>query len=136
MTVFRHSTKRVTTAAATLGIAAAGVLLTPVAANAAALDGNCQASEVCLYQNQFYGGGMADFVYNDANYADNNFVNSGTGLNDRVSSLKNRDANCDLFLYSAANWSGTMVSFERGEDYFYVSPLINDAASSHKWSCS
>jgi hypothetical protein len=136
MILSRVTKQRAAIVAAAVVMATGSLSLAPGAANAANLDGSCQASEVCLYQNQFYGGGLADFVGNDSDYSNNNFVNSGTGLNDRVSSVKNRDSNCDVRLYPAANYGGSWVLFESGEDYFYVSLLINDKASSHKWDCS
>lgn len=79
--------------AAAFGLLA--IFLTPGPAYAAAPgNGRCDANEVCLFEHERFGGGVADFKCN-SNYCEFRSFTSwtfgnGHRLNDAVSSVKNR----------------------------------------------
>ena len=70
--------KKITSAAALLGLAAGALLAGAPAANAGS---TCPYGRVCLYFNSNFEGARADFQYSDARLGDELFNNGPSGAN-------------------------------------------------------
>lgn len=124
-----------------LGVAALMVMVgtfavssSPVAADASQ-DNVCERGRVCLYNNRDRSNGVAEYVWDDKNYANNTFNHSrcgvfrrACGLNDSTSFLENRGANNDVCHYADRDWGRFRFRSLRGQNW-----NTGDGLSSHKW---
>lgn len=115
--------KRSIVALAVFALPVAG--LTMVAQPASAdPNGACSSGVVCLYENSNYNRDAVDHWanfrtddtnFNNNSWLDRNHVDTGDGLNDETSSIKNRRG-CTVVLFQNSGFSGARNSFAHGED--------------------
>ena len=98
--------------AAVAVVAAATMLATP-AAFAAPHDGECTSGEACVFRNQQYGGGMADFGSNDSNWIGHAY-STGYSTHDSASSGFSIDRAKQFWV----NVNFTGYSFILGANYY------------------
>lgn len=124
------------------GVAFAAVLMlmtTIVAiapANAGATDCPIGSGYVCLYKNSsFATGGKAEYSGNDSNYSNNTFdwCYLNCGLNDAISSIRNRGNSYDTRHYVDSGYTGSFLTVARGYSWDLYGLSWNDELSSHKW---
>lgn len=104
-----------------LPVAASTMLAQPASADP---NGTCTSGVVCLYENNNYNRDAVDHWanfrtddtnFNNNNWLDRNHVDTGDGLNDEASSIKNRRG-CTVVLYQNSGFGGARTSFANGED--------------------
>ncbi len=121
-------------AAATL-LAGAAVAAFSGAQPAAAgnMNGVCEAGEFCAYFLTSFGGAVADMEYNEPNFQGKTFANSAIARNDNVRSGKDRGRTYTGCLYTASNYSGSVVNGGVATQWTTFGGL-NDTASSLHWT--
>ncbi|GAA1406076.1 peptidase inhibitor family I36 protein [Catellatospora coxensis] len=125
---------RIRTVLLGLVVAFAASFAVAAPAHAVSYDNVCDNGEVCLFENQYYGGGKADFHNQIHNYTTYTFFGGCDCLvNDRVSSLRNYDLSYTVDAYTDkwgfGDWLGTPAWGDRPQ----LSATFNDKFSSHYW---
>lgn len=87
-----------------------GVLATP----ALAWDATCSTGEACVWGDAHFGVPLAAEATADNDYGNNNYPNTTIGMNDSVSSIRNRFGQKDVVWYFSAGYSGTSFCLNAG----------------------
>ncbi|MEQ4715471.1 peptidase inhibitor family I36 protein [Nonomuraea sp. B19D2] len=115
------------TIAITAAATSAGVLAWGAPASADP-DGKCSGGWVCLYENEDFnrdkgvsGDHWRNFKESKSNFSDFNWRDhggndSGDGMNDETSSIRNRTGKT-IILYQDSGWSGTPDAFLPGSEW-------------------
>lgn len=97
----------------------------------------CTANYVCLYQDEYHGGGKYINNYSiggDNNtYHDGDVFGNGYHLYDAVSSYENAHATWYVLLWTNHYWQGDSWRIYPGESLNWLFGF-NDVASSHYWT--
>lgn len=131
-------------AGAAIGTSASVVAAAPAGAG----PGQCDVTEVCLYDSQDYNDGAANYVHQwvgaAANYNEFVWFNAGTGswtgtgVNDRTMSIKNNGERCSVRIHQHRDFAGPETWFDRktADPWLENNDVGGDEASSHNWFCA
>ncbi|MER6694274.1 peptidase inhibitor family I36 protein [Streptomyces minutiscleroticus] len=136
-----------TTATVGLGLVALPATAAPATGHTGVLNagGACSSGNFCLYENSEYNENAGDHWRNlrasDKDFDNNNWRDavggdSGDGMNDETSSVKNRSG-CTVALYQNADHKGDHTVFANGTYDAYLSnnKIGDNRASSAKFVC-
>ena len=126
------------TARVAMAIAAAVPSMVVFAPQASAGATNCDYGPgyVCLYKNSNYAtGGIARYTGNDSNYSNNTFDYCywNCGLNDSVSSIKNRGNSMNTRHYKHSVTTVPYFTLYRTNEIDLYGHSLNNELSRHKW---
>jgi hypothetical protein len=102
---------------------------------AASLEPQCNAGNVCNFEDGQFLKSIWQTPANDLDYSDNAFP-SGTALNDKTSSVDNDGLQCGTRHYEhkqAQNNGGLSIALPVDGFWFNMPGGWNDRISSHKW---
>ncbi len=104
------------------------------------VDGVCHSNEICHFEDNSYGGRVADWNACEpnwscgiANFTEWEYYGTSTNVNDRVNSLKNR-----LTATGSSTWAmvaqhsfggGTLVCYPKGAAYVSTGAITNEDSS-------
>lgn len=101
---------------------------------APAANGSCNSGDFCGWRHDSMGGGILDTPYAMATYVGYGFYASGIGLNDEVSSVRNRFNSYAVRLHIDSYYGGSSRCFPRQMPSFtnINTTIYNDETSSHR----
>lgn len=121
-----------------LGVGSLFVIAPSLPASASAYNCVSGSGHVCLYSNANYAtsGCVAKYLNSDNDYSNNGYDYTSSacywrGLNDDVSSIRNRGNSYSTRHYEHARYRGAYRTLARGGSWPTV--FINDELSSHQW---
>jgi hypothetical protein len=119
-------------AALAVGTSSLFLVATPASATSS---GDCDFTKVCFFKNVNYGGGIAEFQYNDSNYDGNEYSSCWwfCGLNNTASSVFNNGQSCNTALYVNDGYGGVPYYLGRGYYWANIQDPYHDNLESHKW---
>jgi hypothetical protein len=136
-----------TTATVGLGLTALPATAAPATGHTGVLNakGACSSSNFCLYENSEYNENAGDHWRNlrqgDADFRNNNWrdavgEDSGDGMDDETSSVKNRSG-CAVVLYQHVGHEGDHTVFANGtyDPYLANNKIDDNRASSAIFDC-
>lgn len=103
-------------------------------ASATNMNGVCEAGEFCAYYLTNFNGAIADMEFNEANFQGKTFANSSISRNDNIRSGKDRGRVYTPCLYTASNYSGSVVNTGQTVNEWSTFGSLNDTASSLRWT--
>ncbi len=102
---------------------------------ASAGDYVCSVGDFCVWEHKDYTGGIWTQFYSDPDFR-NDVMSNGVGLDNRITSIRNKDTSCAILLYRYANYSGFLYLIRPGWSWSDFTTLdMNDMVSSALWDC-
>jgi len=96
------------------GLLGASIALVLSATAALAWDATCNSGEACVWKNSSFQVPLAAQASGDSDYSNDTYPNTQDGMNDSVSSIRNRYSSSDVVFYFSALYNGTSYCLNSG----------------------